>query len=172
MALDPTITVVPKTWRGVRFRSTLEADWACTLDHWQIEWTYEPETVQLPSGTWYQPDFYLPGISTWFEVKGAHNERLEKTQELADTTNVSEWWFPGQAVVIGRAPLARWANWEVLPGECMNMLAQCKKCWHRWFMDDYRSFECRHCGEYDGDGHLAEVVPSGDVPFVRVRDVE
>ena len=57
------------------FRSTLEADWAATLDSLSIGWQYEPEGVQLPSGELHRPDFYLPGIATWLEVKGPHGER-------------------------------------------------------------------------------------------------
>lgn len=83
------IRAVPKTYSGVLFRSTLEADWAATLDHYGIVWQYEPEAVQLPSGTYYRPDFYLPELTTWLEVKGWHNERLDKAQELASAVQCS-----------------------------------------------------------------------------------
>lgn len=79
------IQAVPRTYRGVRFRSTLEADWAATLDAFSIAWQYEPEAVQLPSGDLYRPDFYLPQCTTWLEVKGPHNDRLSKTRELGKT---------------------------------------------------------------------------------------
>jgi hypothetical protein len=78
------IRAVPRTYRGVRFRSTLEADWAANLDALGIAWQYEPEAVQLPSGELYRPDFYLPECTTWLEVKGPHNDRLEKTFELGE----------------------------------------------------------------------------------------
>lgn len=77
------IKAVPRTYAGVRFRSTLEADWAYNLDRLGITWEYEPEAVQLPSGDFYRPDFYLPQCTTWLEVKGPHDDRLEKTRELA-----------------------------------------------------------------------------------------
>lgn len=83
------IRAVPKTYSGVLFRSTLEADWAATLDHYGIVWQYEPEAVQLPSGAYYRPDFYLPQLTTWLEVKGWHNERLDKAQELASAVQCS-----------------------------------------------------------------------------------
>lgn len=76
------IRAVPQTYRGVRFRSTLEADWAATLDSLDIAWEYEPEAVQLPSGEFYRPDFYLPECTTWLEVKGPHDERIDKVREL------------------------------------------------------------------------------------------
>lgn len=79
-----TIRAVPRTYRNVKFRSTLEADWAATLDALGIAWQYEPEAVQLPSGVLYRPDFYLPECTTWLEVKGPHNDRIEKTHELGE----------------------------------------------------------------------------------------
>lgn len=78
------IRAVPRSYRGVRFRSTLEADWAATLTHLDIAWQYEPEAVTLPSGELYRPDFYLPECETWLEVKGPHNDRLDKALELGE----------------------------------------------------------------------------------------
>jgi hypothetical protein len=80
-----TIRAVPKTYSGVRFRSTLEADWAYNLDLMGIVWQYEPEAVQLPSGDLYRCDFYLPELTTWLEVKGPHDERIGKVREFAET---------------------------------------------------------------------------------------
>lgn len=78
------IKAVPRSYRGVRFRSTLEADWASNLDKLGIAWEYEPEAIQLPGGDLYRPDFYLPDCTTWLEVKGPHDERLDKTMQLGD----------------------------------------------------------------------------------------
>lgn len=86
---DVRYMAIPTRYAGVEFRSTLEADWACTLDHYGIVWEYEPEGVQLADGTRYRPDFYLPESTTWLEVKGPHDERLDKTQRFAD-----EMWHP------------------------------------------------------------------------------
>jgi len=83
---DMTIKAVPTTYAGTRFQSTLEADWAATLDNLNIQWQYEPEAVQLPNGLRYRPDFYLPELTTWLEVKGPHNDRLDKAEELRAAT--------------------------------------------------------------------------------------
>jgi hypothetical protein len=66
MGLNPIQTV----YKGYRFRSRLEARWAVFLDSLNIKWQYEHEGFDL-GGTWYLPDFYLPGQSpaAWFEVK-------------------------------------------------------------------------------------------------------
>lgn len=82
---DMTIEALPSWYGGTTFRSKLEADWACTLDTFSIVWEYEPETITLPSGKTYVPDFWLPEIGTWLEVKGPGVPRVEKAYELAET---------------------------------------------------------------------------------------
>jgi len=174
---------VPMTYRGVRFRSTLEADWAATLDQLGITWQYEPEAVQLPSGALYRPDFYLPEITTWFEVKGPGVPGAEKATELAHAVTCPEpvcldecgcWWYPAVTVVIGLAPIpaptmqtsylhhgyATWAGQDVV-------LALCRECDHSFWLDTTLSYRCRHCGAHDGDHHLNGWDESGVIPFVR-----
>lgn len=77
------IRAIPKVYSGVRFASTLEADWASNLDAMRMVWEYEPEGVVLGDGQYYRPDLYLPRLSTWVEVKGPHNERIDKPGKLA-----------------------------------------------------------------------------------------
>ncbi|UNX54104.1 hypothetical protein MF406_14305 [Georgenia sp. TF02-10] len=74
---------IPTTYRGTPFRSRLEADVAATFDHLGIAWEYEPEGFQLENGMRYLPDFWLPNLRTWVEVKGAHGERVEKVERFA-----------------------------------------------------------------------------------------
>lgn len=66
---DRGITAIETRYAGHRFRSRTEARWAIYFDHAGIAWEYEPQGVQLSSGP-YLPDFYLPGLAAWFEVKG------------------------------------------------------------------------------------------------------
>lgn len=77
---------IPKEYSGVLFRSTLEADWAYNLDRMKMRWQYEPEGVKLSTGSYYRPDVYLPLLTTWVEVKGPHDERIEKPHQLAADT--------------------------------------------------------------------------------------
>lgn len=57
-------------FRGHRFRSRLEARWAVFFDALAIRWVYEIEGFDL-DGTWYLPDFWLPDLGWWAEVKPA-----------------------------------------------------------------------------------------------------
>lgn len=61
---------IPTRYAGCHFRSRLEARWAVFFDTLEIAWDYEPEGVVTEDGTHYLPDFWLPELRVWFEVKG------------------------------------------------------------------------------------------------------
>lgn len=68
-------------YAGFSFRSRLEARWAVFLDVYGVEYRYEPEGFVLPwrlNPEWapskrfqYLPDFHLPTLDLWGEVKGS-----------------------------------------------------------------------------------------------------
>lgn len=60
---------LPSYWRGVVFRSRTEARWAVFFDAIRLRWEYEPEGFMLDDGTWYLPDFWIPEMLSWVEVK-------------------------------------------------------------------------------------------------------
>lgn len=60
---------IQTSYKGCRFRSRLEARWAVFFDHLGLEWAYEPEGFVLPDGTRYLPDFYLPSLKAYVEIK-------------------------------------------------------------------------------------------------------
>jgi hypothetical protein len=117
--------VIPTEYKGIKFRSKLEARWAVFFDTLGIEWQYEPQGYEIGTGyeayyprylfsdgetlpfedlktaelyiqstkeyrgldltilevleplgsldpdlEWYLPDFWLPGLEVWAEVKG------------------------------------------------------------------------------------------------------
>lgn len=86
------IKAIETRYKGYRFRSRLEARWAVFFDTLEIKWEYEPQgfVVTKPgeelyendilvheedSTEWtYLPDFYLPDLGTWVEVKGSLDE--------------------------------------------------------------------------------------------------
>ncbi len=64
------LKAISTSYAGCEFRSRLEARWAVFFDAMKIEWQYEPEGFILsPFGEWYLPDFYLPDLGYWIEVK-------------------------------------------------------------------------------------------------------
>lgn len=84
-----TIKAKQTSYKGYLFRSRLEARWAYFFDLMGIEYEYEKETYDLPSGG-YLPDFWLPGVNLWAEVKpdgGFKGKPFRLAQELATATN-------------------------------------------------------------------------------------
>lgn len=80
------IRSIKTPYAGVVFQSTLEADWAKTLSKMNppIRWMYEPEGLRLPDGQNYRCDMFLPRLNTWLEVKGPHDQRIDKPGLLAE----------------------------------------------------------------------------------------
>jgi len=63
------IKAIETQYKGYRFRSRLEARWAVLFDSAGIEWEYESEGYQLSNGQNYLPDFWLPKLNVFAEVK-------------------------------------------------------------------------------------------------------
>jgi len=57
-------------YKGYRFRSRLEARWAVFFDTLGIPFEYEKEGYDLGNGVYYLPDFWLPTLGYWIEIKG------------------------------------------------------------------------------------------------------
>lgn len=81
-------------YAGCRFRSRLEARWAVFFDTLGIAWEYEPEGFELDDGQRYLPDFWLPHLRIWFEVKGSLSTHDAKWRKLHDELNLS--WMLGE----------------------------------------------------------------------------
>lgn len=65
-------------YKGYRFRSRLEARWAVYFDALGIEWEYEKEGFVLDDDSWYLPDFWLPQVGMWAEVKPVRFTEMER----------------------------------------------------------------------------------------------
>ena len=63
------IKAIETVYNGYRFRSRLEARWAVFFDALGIEYEYEPEGFALQNGSCYLPDFFLPEIGIYVEIK-------------------------------------------------------------------------------------------------------
>lgn len=70
-------------YRGIIYRSRTEARWAVFFNVAGIACDYEPEGLALDAGA-YLPDFYLPDVALWFEVKPetTDNAELPRFEEL------------------------------------------------------------------------------------------
>lgn len=70
---------------GYCFRSRLEARWAVFFNVLDIGFRYEPEGYDLGGSDLYLPDFWLPKLDCWIEIKPTKptDEEDRKAQKLA-----------------------------------------------------------------------------------------
>ena len=59
-----SIKPIETVYNGYRFRSRLEARWAVFFDALKVNYEYEPEGFELPSGNYYLPDFRIKCYGT------------------------------------------------------------------------------------------------------------
>ncbi|TGB11571.1 hypothetical protein [Streptomyces sp. MZ04] len=137
------IAALPTIYRGIQFRSLLEACWSATLDSLGIAWEYEPQMFELPSGAKYLPDFHLTEIGVWLEVKGPGIPRVEKAYELGKMlacdcpiASCDCRWPGGEMVIVGHPPQPfdpwsdeRYSHW---PGRSKAKIARNHGGFIRW----------------------------------------
>ena len=89
------IKAITTYYDGYPFRSRLEARWAVFFNEMGIEYEYEPEGIILSDGTYYLPDFYLPGFHVFFEVKAKHllgtKEGDKAIRKISDGMRTNSW---------------------------------------------------------------------------------
>lgn len=97
--MAPTIKAIETRYNGYRFRSRLEARWAVFMDTLGVRYEYEVQGFNM-NGLAYLPDFYLPDLNSWLEVKGVqiteNDESWEKAYRLAELMEDSVYVFCGQ----------------------------------------------------------------------------
>lgn len=167
--MSAPIRAVPLEYRGILFRSTLEADWAATLVELGIDtWSYEPDLVDI-GGARYLCDFYLPAQSVWLEVKGPHDERIDKPTRLAKALRPDRDDWRAPIVVIGRVPIQGCASWHGTEEAQDIVLWNCRRCDHVSFVDLAGTWQCRVCGAWAKPYDLTAVehYRSQTIPFAR-----
>jgi len=76
-------------YEGTWFKSKLEARWAVFFDSFNMKWKYESRGFFLKkSNLYYLPDFYLPDLDVWWEVKPDEPGEVEqeKCSDLCEQT--------------------------------------------------------------------------------------
>lgn len=69
------VKAIQTRYGGYFFRSRLEARWAVYFDALGLDWVYEPEGYEIKGG--YLPDFYLPALGCFTEVKPRQFSQIE-----------------------------------------------------------------------------------------------
>lgn len=151
-----TIKAIETQYAGCRFRSRLEARWAVFFDILGIPWEYEPQGYELPTGR-YLPDFFLPSINTWYEVKGVEPTEREQAlalelEEATDKRVVIAWGqIPRSTDCMGYGPGTS-GGWPIPPGghridTCFDQhYAWCVCPWCDKFGLEFEGRSARICG--------------------------
>jgi len=153
---------IPTTYRGITFRSRLEATWACFFDLAGWPWEYEPFDLEG-----YIPDFVLRlHAPLLVEVKPASS--LEDLRLFVPKIERSGW--DGEALIVGAGPLGErdaspvvgllaeraeepsGIGWEWGPGR----LFACLSCGSLSVLHEDMAWRCRVCGHGEGNGHIGE----------------
>lgn len=154
------IKPIETVYNGYRFRSRLEARWAVFFDSIGINWLYEPEGIQLPDGSYYLPDFYLPDCKQFFEVKGVMDDpSLGKAKALiAAGHSVTIGYNDGEFIACNHWPDSEGSDFELCE-DSESVLAQCW-CGKYWFMGIVGVWDCQNCGAREGDHHWSTIMES------------
>lgn len=150
--MNASIQCIPTLHAGVRFRSRHEARWAILFSRLAIEWQYEVDGYQLPTH-WYLPDFWLPEIKCFAEVKGVADqwsgEAMTKATELALAS--------GRVVILcddmGSKPLipALWPHAGICDRYLIDLVQSrdCGRAWNEPDPDDWGLETAMWCANAD-----------------------
>lgn len=89
---ETTIKAIETHYDGYRFRSRLEARWAVFFNAVRLEYQYEMEGFEMGKNR-YLPDFYIPSLDRWFEIKSkvlseAEIKKCEEFCRRKDNENI------------------------------------------------------------------------------------
>jgi hypothetical protein len=88
------IKPIETEYNGYRFRSRLEARWAVFFGAVGLRYEYEKEGFILPSGRYYLPDFWLPDLQNWCEIKPLPETKYPDDVWMTDGSLEAEFFAP------------------------------------------------------------------------------
>src|SRR6266566_73507 len=101
------IKAIETVYNNYRFRSRLEARWAVFFDTLGVSYEYEKEGYSL-NGRYYLPDFWLPELKCWFEVKG----QIPSTEEYLKARNLALHSQCRVYIAVGEIKIPKESSWE------------------------------------------------------------
>ena len=171
------LKTLPCKYKEIEYRSKTEARVAEEVfDRHQIKFLYETETYNF-DGELYSPDFYLPEIKTFIEVKGATDSDLSKPQKLLKTLQdqwedkrlLTEYWNPSgyssntdgyvswewdqPFMVIAVFSDGTFKSVDEEGNQTDVFFTKCAECNSWQFIHTSAFYACRKCGHHDEHHH-------------------
>ncbi|MEH6368499.1 MAG: hypothetical protein V7764_19700 [Pseudomonas marincola] len=89
-------------YAGYEMRSHSETRWAALMDSISISWLYESQLIKTRHG-YYLPDFYLPAVGLFVEVKGLGPTavEIEKAEDAEAATGIPVIFAYGKPELLG-----------------------------------------------------------------------
>lgn len=141
------IKPIPTKYRGYHFRSRLEARWAVFFETAKIRWEYEPQGFDV-DGTPYLPDFYLPDLHCYFEVKGTSEYDIDLLQRFA--------LLIGKELVVAEGAIPDPDEWDCRNEKGLQVLHTSRpEDWREGYIDDFAwgykdmFLRCTNCGRIE-----------------------
>ena len=133
------IKPIETKYKGYRFRSRLEARWAVYFDAMGFDWEYEKEGYDLGEAGWYLPDFWLPQVNMWAEVKSKDLTKDEflKAVMLCEMTRRKVLLLigvPAKKTYLGISDITK---------------IKCTRCGKLQYLYECPTIICRECGSTD-----------------------
>ena len=132
------IKAIETEYNGYRFRSRLETRWAVFFDALGIEYQYETEGFEAPTyngqeKVFYLPDFYLPKINIYCEVKGTDKALFADSEKIGHMIDFNSSPVTNGLLILGEIPNPETFDWGNFP-----MFSYLY--WHKGVVHDYASF--------------------------------
>lgn len=137
------LTPIETRYKGILFRSRIEARWALFYDKLGVPYDYEREGYDI-AGCWYLPDFWMPKQDCFIEIKG----KPPNLEEEALASILSQQSTKMVHIFYGSLPYAGWyAGWNVENPDKYGSFS---------YGPD-RSCDAGYLWRLSGDGHTYEI---------------
>lgn len=137
------IKAIETYYNGYRFRSRLEARWAVFFDTAGIKYQYEEQGFEK-NGQKYLPDFHLPELDVYAEVKGNRDGALEEIERIREFVY---WGSPIKKIIIlSEIPFGADKGLWHFPCLCYDVKHERAMVWWWYF--------------YDGLNHVEGAIPN------------
>lgn len=155
---------IPTIYNGIELKSRFEANVAYLFSQLSLKWQYEPTSFLLPEcGLHYMPDFYLPQVSLWTEVRGYELEGVDlRIVEFASMIYTGKMGDQDYLLIKStdygeETPFYENEERYGVRQSIEVAAAKCSSCGKNYLFGTAGSYACRHCGRADGNAHIKEL---------------